>query len=143
LCYNCPVSAEKLLKEKNFKVLKKGLQAPFSLLIDGKKHLVISHFDFLVEKEGKKFIVYVHEGTLSADPTDPLLRRKLLEIKNTFKDEGLLLLDRSDDSIQEINFDFSPPLWGGADRFFHTIVILFIIGVILGIIWLMIYLKLF
>lgn len=137
------VSAEKLLKEKNFKVLKKGLQSPFSLLIDGKKHLVISHFDFLVEKEKKKFVVYVHEGTLLADPTDPVLRRKLLEIKNAFKDEGLLLLDLSDRSIQEINFDFSRPFWGGADRFFQTIILLFIIGVVSGIIWLMVYLKLF
>lgn len=136
------VEAEKLLKQKGFKIILNKLNGSVTTIVDGKEHFSASSAEFLLEKSKKRYVVHLHGGTLSADPTDPSLRRQFLESLLVYKPHGLLLLDMSDQSLHEIDFKFSNPR-NLIDAIFQFIFIIFILAVILGIIWLLIYLKLF
>jgi len=142
-----PTEAEKesedLLQKRGFKILKRGLQAPLLTNVDGKTYSSVSAADFLVEKEKNTFIVRVHGGSISADPTDPSLIRKFIESEAVYQPDGLLLLDLVDKSIQELSFTYPKSSATVFEGIFRITQILFIMGAILGIIWLMVYLKLF
>jgi len=135
--------AEELLKNNGFKIIERGLRATILTIVSGKSHVGESPADFLVEKEHKKFIVHLHGGSISSDPADPALRRKFIESNAVYRPDGLLLLDMVDQSIQEYSFEFPKSRLGMMEGFFRLVQVLFIMSVILGIIWLMVYLKLF
>lgn len=137
------IEAESLLQKRGFKIKNRGLQAPILTNVDGKTYSSISSVDFLVEKDNKNFIVRIHGGSISADPTDPALIRKFIESEVVYQPDGLLLLDLVDKSIQEISFTYPKSRASLFEGVFRIIQILFVLGVILGIIWLMVYLKLF
>lgn len=131
--------AEGLLKRNGYKIIKKQKTAPLVLFVDGKSHLITVAADYIVEKSGKKFVVKVLAET-DVDFTDPMVLRKLLELKIIFKSYQLLFLDLHAGIIRDIKFEFPKE---ETEILFTVFIAMLIILVIVGIIALMVQVKLF
>lgn len=127
---------EQLLKKRGFQILGKNQKGTVLINVDGKEHLGSLEAEYTVRKDGKDYVVI----TEKADPTDPVLRRKLIEYHQIFGLSGLLLVDPEEETMREIRLRF--PRERGIDFYFQFIIALFIIAGVIGIIWLMIYLRL-
>jgi hypothetical protein len=127
---------EQLLKRRGFQILGKNQKGTVLINVDGKEHLGSLEAEHTVRKDGKDYVVI----TEKADPTDPVLRRKLIEYHQIFGLSGLLLVDPEEETMREIRLQF--PRERGIDFYFQFIIALFIIAGVIGIIWLMIYLRL-
>lgn len=124
--------AEELLKKKGFRIIGKQKQADIVTYIDGKPNLGFVRADFLVEKNGKKFVAEVKAGELVSDPTEPSTRRQLLEYKFAYKPYGILLVNMLDKSIHKIDFEL--PSYA-EDKIFKLILGALVVIIVLGILW--------
>lgn len=127
---------EKLLRKHGFRIEGKNQRGSVVTCVDGKEHLGELVADYTVKKNGKQFVVVIKSGEAEIDPTDPALRRRLIEYDRVFGLDGILLVDPQEEEIREVNFKF--PRERGFDFYFQfTIALLLIFGVI-GIIWLLV-----
>jgi len=133
--------AEKLLKRRGFQILGKNQKGSVLISIDGKEHLGSLEAEYTARRNGKEYAVVVKRGEGEWDPTEPSLRRKLLEYERFFGGHGILLVDPQEAIISEICFKF--PRERGIDFYFHFLIALFILSIVIGIIWLMVAVKLF
>ena len=131
--------AEDFLVKKGFKVLERQKRASIIVFINGKSHLGTEWADYIVEKENKKYAVKV-VSDISPDPTEPNLRRKLIEFQKLFSSYGVLLADLSQEELHEISFKFPRP---EKETLFTILVVLLIIGVVAGIVGFFVSVKIF
>ncbi len=124
--------AEALLKKKGFRIIGKQKRADLITYIDGKPNLGFVKADFLVEKNGKKYVAEVKAGELVSDPNEPSTRRQLLEYKFAYKPYGILLVDMIAKAIHKIDFEL--PSYG-EDRIFKLILAALVVIIVLGILW--------
>ncbi|MFC1571134.1 hypothetical protein ACFL31_01115 [Candidatus Margulisiibacteriota bacterium] len=134
-------SAERLLKNAGYAILGKGIKETVITKVDGKDHFGFLEADYTVRGGRRKYVVVVLTGEGSADPNEPIMRRQLLEYARVFRRYGVLVLDLNNGRIHEISFKF--PHERNIDFFFQFLIGLFIIGVVIGIIWIMVQLRLF
>jgi hypothetical protein len=130
--------AEDLLKKKGYKIIAKQKRADVVTYIDGKPNLGFVQADFIVEKNGKRYVAEVKAGELVSDPTEPSTRRQLLEYKFAYKPYGLLLVDMTDKSLHHI--DFEHPSYS-EDRIFRLILASLVVIIAIGILWIFISIK--
>ena len=124
--------AESLLKKKGFRIIDKQRRADVITYIDGKPNLGFVQADFIVEKNGKKYVAEVKAGEMVSDPTEPSTRRQLLEYKFAYKPYGILLVNMLDRTIH--NIDFETPS-RSEDKIFRLILGALIVIIVLGIVW--------
>jgi hypothetical protein len=124
--------AEALLKKKGFRIIDKQKRADVITYIDGKPNLGFVQADFIVEKNGKKYVAEVKAGELVSDPTEPSTRRQLLEYKFAYKPYGILLVNMLDRTIHKI--DFEVPSYAD-DKIFRLILTALIVIIVLGVLW--------
>jgi hypothetical protein len=130
--------AEALLRKKGYKVIGKQKRADVITYVDGKPNLAFVQADFIVEKNGKKFVAEVKAGELVSDPNEPSTRRQLLEYKFAYKPYGILLVNMLDKSIHHI--DFEHPSYG-EDKIFKLILTALVVIIALGILWVFVSIK--
>jgi len=133
--------AEKLLEKNGYKIKEKNKSHTLITILNGKSHMGIVAADFVVEKNGKTFVVEVKTDVISADPLEPLTRRQLLEQQSAFSCPHSLLVDLTNQKIMEVSFEF--PKVGIQERFIQIAIILFTLLLFSWFIWTMIQLKLF
>ena len=124
--------AEELLKKKGFKITGKKKRADIITYVDGRPNLGFVQADFLVEKNGKKFVAEVKAGEMVADPNEPSTRRQLLEYKFAYKPYGILLVDMFAGAIHKV--DFEHPTYG-EDRIFRLILTALVVIIVLCVLW--------
>lgn len=134
--------AEEVLKKSGFKIIEKDLKKSIVINVDGRDHLGIVPADFVVGRDKKRFLVIARGGSFTIDPTIPALRRELLEAQTVYNTEELILLNMSDQSIHEIRFEFIQSK-NFMEKILRVVFIIFFIAVVIAILWLMVYLKLF
>lgn len=132
------IEAEALLKKKGFKIIGRQKRADIITYIDGKPNLGFVQADFIVEKNGKKYVAEVKAGELVSDPTEPSTRRQLLEYKFAYKPCKLLLVDMIDKSIHTVDFELPSYM---EDRTFKLILTTLIVIIVLGILWMFMSIK--
>jgi hypothetical protein len=130
--------AEALLKKKGFKILAKQKRADLITYIDGKPNLSFVQADFIVEKNGKKYVAEVKAGELVSDPTEPSTRRQLLEYKFAYKLDGVLLVDMIGKSIHLIDFEY--PTYG-EERIFKLILGALVVIIVACVLWIFMSIK--
>jgi len=130
--------AEALLKKKGFKIIGKQKKADVITYVNGKPKLGYVIADFIVEKNGKKFVAEVKAGETVADPTEPSTRRQLLEYKFAFKPYKTLLVDMIEKTIQLVDFEY--PVYG-EDRIFRLILISLVVIIALCLLWVFVSIK--
>lgn len=134
-----PAEAKRMLEKAGYEIKITNKKASIITKIDGRGHLGSTQADYVAEKNGKKYAVLALTGLLT-DPAEPSVRRKLLECALAFKALGLIYVDLDKAEIHEIAFEF--PKEAG-EYFFQFFLVFFVIGALIGIIWLMVQLKLF
>lgn len=134
-------NVETFLKRRGYQILGRQPKESIIVRIDDKDHLGTLAADCRVKKNGKEYVVVVRSGEGDFDPTEPALRRRLVEYHRAFGLNGILLVDPQEEKIHLVNFKF--PRERGIDFYFQFFTALFIIAVVIGIIWLLAYLKLF
>lgn len=132
---------EKLLKKSGFQILGKNQKETVIVRVDGKDHLGSLEAEYTVRKDGKSYVVVAKRGEGNFDPTEPALRRALIEYDRVFGLNGVLLVDPEEGKIHKVSFKF--PRERGIDFYFQFFIALFIIAAVIGIIWLMATIKLF
>ncbi|MBN2058141.1 MAG: hypothetical protein JW782_05050 [Candidatus Saganbacteria bacterium] len=131
---------EELLRRAGYQIKARRAKETLMTVVNGKERFGQSIADLLVSRKGRNYVVCVHAGAGPADPNEPMLRRRLLELDRVFKPDGLLVLGSGRGEIQLVKFRF-PREWN-IDKFFRILIALFIIAVVIGIIWMLAILKL-
>ncbi|MFC1559649.1 hypothetical protein ACFLZ2_00520 [Candidatus Margulisiibacteriota bacterium] len=130
--------AEDLLKKHNFKIVDKQRRADIITFVDGKPNLSFVQADYIVEKRGKYYVAEVKAGESVASPRDPATRRQLLEYKFAYQPDGLILVDMIERRLHLIDF-YLPEK--GEDKFIKIIIAVMVVGVLLGLLWLFVSIK--
>jgi hypothetical protein len=133
--------AENVLNKYGYQIISRQPRRNIITKFQGQDHLSYTEADYLVKREKKKYLVVVKTGEGEVDPNEPNLRQKLLINEYAFSPDGLLILDPSTGDLLPVSFDF--PHSRNIDAFFQWFMVFFIIAAVVGIIWLMVYLKLF
>lgn len=131
-----PSETENLLARNGYRILARDKKRPLLIKADGQSHLSEIAAELLAEKD--KISYAVLSGPL-LDPTDAVIRRRLIEASYVFKTSHLLYVDMENHKIHKINLVVPRP---ESETFFLYLIALFIILIIAGIIWLLIRLKL-
>jgi hypothetical protein len=92
--------------------------------------------DYEVAREKQKYIVVVKTSTGTAEASDPLWRRRLLEAAQVFGRRWVLFVDPEQAEIQAVTFRF--PKEKGLEVIFRWLIGLFIILLVFAIIWLLV-----
>lgn len=135
-----PDEVERILEAAGYEIVSRQPKATVITGVNDQEHVGSLEADFLVKKNKEQYLVLVKQGE-GNDPTEPVFRRKLLELDYVFAPSGLLLLDPSEGRIDRVKFSF--PRERNLDVFFRGLIWLFIILGGLGIIWLMVTIRLF
>jgi hypothetical protein len=132
---------EKLLRQCGYQILGKNQKGTVLIDVDGASHLGSLEAEYTVKKNGKSYVAVLKSGEGLFDPTEPALRRRLVEYDRVFGLSGLLLVDAQEGEIHKVSFKF--PRERGLDFYFQFVLALFILSVVIGIIWLLVRLRLF
>ena len=129
------------LRKRGFQILGKDQREVVLVRVDGRDHLGDLTAEYTVSRNGKRYVVWgVGEGE-ERDPTEPGLRRRLIELDRVFGLNGVLAVDPARGTINEVAFKY--PRERGLDFYFQFFGALFVIALVLGIIWLMVTVRLF
>jgi len=134
-------NSETLLRSRGYKIVGRDRRASIVVRLDGKEHLDDLTAEYLVEKNGQRYVVWGVRGDGEKDPTEPALRRRLVEYSRAFDLNNILLVDAEAGEINAVSFAF--PRERGLDFYFQFLTGLFIVGAVIGIIWLMASVRLF
>ena len=129
------------MKARGYKIVGQNQRASIIVRLDGQEHLGELTVEYLAEKNGQRYLVWSVRGDGEKDPTDPALRRRLVEYSRAFSLGRILLVNAEAGEISEVGFAF--PRERGLDFYFQFLTGLFIVGAVIGIIWLMVAVKLF
>lgn len=132
---------ESALRRYGYRILGKNQRELAITLVDGREAMGDLAAEYTAEKKGKKYVVCAVRGEGEKDPTEPALRRRLIEYDRVFGLHGVLLVDAEKGEVHEVRFKF--PRERGIDFYFQFFIALFIIALVIGIIWLMVAVKLF
>ncbi len=131
--------AEKIIGDNGYLILEKQKKFPIIIFIDGKSHLGFIIADYLVEKDKKKYVIYVKTGE-EPDLLEPKTRQILLEYDYVCSPTKLLVLNIDRVQIHEISFKLPEE---ERDSFLKIFIPVFILLLLIGIIGLFIALKIF
>ncbi|MCX5750110.1 MAG: hypothetical protein NT099_00300 [Candidatus Saganbacteria bacterium] len=134
--------ARKILLDNGYAIKEKNKGATVLIHINGKAHMAPVSIDYLAEKNGKTFLVEVKNDLLSADPTETLTRRQLIEQQMSFHSPLSLVVDVVNKRVIEVSFEF-PGTGSQQEKLMRIVLASFIILVVLWFFWLMIYFRMF
>ncbi|MDB4987282.1 MAG: hypothetical protein JWN04_2460, partial [Myxococcaceae bacterium] len=100
--------AEKVLKKLGYTLLQRQPPGSYWAIVDGESKEVKLNADLLVELRGKSFIAEVKTGA-AAKFEHAETRRQLLEYRNAFGVDGLLLVDMESRAVRTVVFPAPKP----------------------------------
>jgi hypothetical protein len=93
-----------LLEARGFEVLGRQVRQSWSLLADAKELEFTLVADYVVEREGRRWVAEVKTGERALDLRHGPTRRQLLEYRQAFAVDGVLLVDAEGQSVQTVHF---------------------------------------
>ncbi len=131
---------ENFLRKRGCQILGRDQKEAVIVKVDGREHLGELVADYTVQHGKRKFVVMVKRELGDPDPTEPALRRRLIELDRVFGLDGVLIADPAEGSLADVHFKF--PRERGFDFYFQFLTALFIIAFVIAIIWLMVSVRL-
>ncbi len=131
---------ETFLRKRGCQILGREQKESIIVRIDGQEHLGELTADYTVQHGRKKYVVWVKREIGDLDPTEPALRRRLVELDRVFGLDGVLIADPAEGALTEVHFKF--PRERGLDFYIQFLSALFILVLVIGIIWLMVSVRL-
>ena len=96
--------AEVLLRRWGFRILERQAERMVPMVVEGEEWECAVRADFLVERDGRTWVVEVKTGQRAPDPGSPTTRRQLLEYCLVFGSDRLLLLDMETQQLRTVEF---------------------------------------
>ncbi|AKV00642.1 hypothetical protein AKJ09_07305 [Labilithrix luteola] len=111
--------AARWLADQGYRVLGAQVEAEHAVHVDGEPVLVGLRADYVVERDGHRFVVDVKTGSQAPRIETPATRRQLLEYRVAFDVDGVLLVDAEEGRIHTVTFprveraesSSSSPIW--------------------------------
>ena len=100
--------AAELLRQEGYQVVDEQASREASMWVDGRRLAVRVRADYLVQRNGKKYVVEVKTGKKATDPASTSTRRQLLEYERVYDADGLLLADMEQKRLRRIWFEDVP-----------------------------------
>ncbi len=98
--------AESYLINQGFSILGEQLEYKHSYFVNSEETSSILTIDYLVEKNGRLYVVEVKSGKTAISIKNRSTRRQLLEYAVAIECEGVYLLDMENEELSLITFDF-------------------------------------
>ncbi len=93
-----------LLERHGYSILDGQASDENVFLVDGEETSSAVRADYIVEKDGQRFVVEVKSGDSAPSPTHSETRRQLLEYEHVFRPDGLILADMTAGVLKRIEF---------------------------------------
>jgi membrane protein implicated in regulation of membrane protease activity len=114
--------AEVLLDRAGWRIVGRQVSQRYELEVDGKRVSVLVRADFIVRRNGRRYVAEVKTGKLAPRIETPSTRRQLLEYRVVFGVDGVLLVDAESERISFVEFpvlahgrpSFRPAWWAVA-----------------------------
>ena len=100
------LNAQKLLKEDGYTIINSQFTIPICLYVDNEPVNFYIRPDYLVERDGKRYLAEVKTGE-SSSPTNTATRRQLCEYSRLSISDGVILVDASDEKIMHVRFNYN------------------------------------
>lgn len=100
--------APAVLERAGYRVVQAQVDLRYGFTVDGQPHEATLRADFLVERDGRRFVVEVKSGD-AAKPTRRETRRQLLEYCLHYDAHGVLLLDMVKGQLSAVAFPTASP----------------------------------
>lgn len=98
------VRAELLLRRLGFGIVGRQVAITYGLALDGERIAVDLRADYVVSKDGRRYVAEVKTGRLAPRIDTPATRRQLLEYRLAFDVDGVLLVDADSDRVRAVEF---------------------------------------
>ncbi len=96
--------ARMFLLDQGYSILEEQSPYMHEFYVNGEKRSVKLILDYVVRKNGKKYIVEVKSGNSAISLSNPNSRRQLLEYDFVIKNDGVFLLDMENKNMQLVTF---------------------------------------
>lgn len=96
--------AEHFLEQQGYKIIAAQERVPIVTKVDGREYQNHVKADFIVQRDGLKYVVDVKTGAQVKKPTNADIRRQLLEYYLIYRTDGVLLVDMENNKIHNIEF---------------------------------------
>jgi hypothetical protein len=94
----------RLLAAQGFRVLEAQVAHQYVYECDGKPHEVRLRADYLVERDGRRYLAEVKTGRQAPSLTSAATRRQLLEYAHAYQVDGVLLVNMNAGAIRRVAF---------------------------------------
>ena len=95
------------LGDLGFKILGSQVATSYPVLIDDAEVTISLRADYLVERNGRRYVVEVKTGKVAPRIDTAATRRQLLEYRVAFDVDGVLLVDAEAEKIHSVTFPLS------------------------------------
>lgn len=106
--------AEPLLRALGYTVVARQAPVSYEVAVDGEPFEIALRADFLLERDGRRYVAEVKTGRLAPRLETSATRRQLLEYRVAFDVDGVLLVDVDAGRVHSLEFPSHSP--GGADE---------------------------
>lgn len=96
--------AEKLLKKLGYTIVSRHAPASYAMTLDGEPQAVQLQADFVLQREGKKFVAEVKTGKAAKLEQAAETRRQMLEYQLAFGVDAMLLIDADTKVVRTVRF---------------------------------------
>lgn len=97
--------AETLLEREGFTIEGAQVRRTWSVSCDGDTVPIALRADYVVRRNGRRYVADVKTGSRATQLTTAATRRQLLEYRVAYDVDGVLLIDMDAERIREIGFD--------------------------------------
>ncbi len=116
--------ARELLIRQGYTIVAMQKRVPIITKIDGRSYKNHVQADFIVKKNGLKYVADVKTGKQLARPTSADIRRQLLEYYLIYRVNGVLLVDMENETIHNVEFEAKLPFYRSINFFAYLLVFL-------------------
>lgn len=96
--------AEPLLVGMGYAVVGRQVATRYELAVDGEPCVVALRADYVVERDGRRYVAEVKTGRMAPRVESPATRRQLLEYRVAFDVDGVLLVDVDAGRVRSLEF---------------------------------------
>jgi hypothetical protein len=101
--------ARGLLEARGYAVIGSQSCQSYTLFVDGTEVEVALRADYLVTRDGRRYVAEVKTGAYAPNIRTPATRRQLLEYRVAFDIDGVLLVDAEQQRVHVVRFPFTEP----------------------------------
>gem|GEM_PF-561912 len=106
--------AEPLLRAQGYAIVARQAPVSYDVAVDGERFEIALRADFLLERDGRRYVAEVKTGRLAPRLETSATRRQLLEYRVAFDVDGVLLVDVDAGRVHSLEFPSHAP--GGSDE---------------------------